>query len=305
MLHYGPFKGIENAWDDDDFARFLAHLVGNGVYPNPSTGLQVIQNENMTVVVKPGAAWINGRFLYSDGDIVLNFDNADGVLKRIDRVILRLNHVERKIEIAIKKGTFASSPVAPTLQRDADYHELALADVFINAGATSITQANITDQRLNTDVCGIVHGTVDQVDTTTIFNQYKSWFDTFTVEQKQEFDAWFATVQNVLNGDVAGNLLNLITANTASINTHKNDEFSHNIAVKTIKSEKDDNGVFTVVRTYKKSNNNLYQESILSGGISPKYTTRTITTFADDGTVVRVDTFANNYDADDDLFSEV
>lgn len=228
MLHYGPFKGVENAWDDDDFARFLAHLVGNGVYPNPSTGLQVIQNENMTVVVKPGAAWINGRFLYSDGDIVLNFDNADGVLKRIDRVIIRLNHVERKIEIAIKKGTFASSPVALALQRDADMYELALADVLINNGATAITQANITDQRLNNELCGIVHGTVDQVDTATIFNQYQSWYEQMTGQKLNEYDAWFAqhqqefndwfiTIQDILDGNVAGNLLTLIQQNESDI----------------------------------------------------------------------------------------
>ncbi|MEQ6353933.1 hypothetical protein ABNX05_04835 [Lysinibacillus sp. M3] len=201
----------------DFFALFFGTLIANGVFPNPSTGLQVTANSNMTTSVKAGKGWINGYFIVNDGDYVLKHDNADGVLKRIDRVVMKLNHVEREIEVLIKKGTFASSPVAPSLQRDADAYELALADVLINNGATQITQTNITDQRLNTSLCGIVHGTVNQVDTTTIFNQYKAWFaettgsvageiDAWQTQQKQEFDEWFATIQDLLEGDVAANL---------------------------------------------------------------------------------------------------
>lgn len=221
MLHYGPFKGIENAWDDEDFARFIAHLVGTGIYPNPSTNLQVMQNVNMTVVVKPGAAWIKGRLLFSDGDIELKLDNADGVLKRIDRVVIRVNYAERKIDIVVKKGSFASSPVAPVLQRDADYYELALADVLINNGAVEITQVHITDTRLNKELCGIAEGLIKQVDTTTIFNQYQAWYEQFTeqkatdfdvwqAQEKVEFEDWVASLKNILDGDVAANLTNRI-----------------------------------------------------------------------------------------------
>ncbi|QTB12388.1 hypothetical protein J2B92_16150 [Lysinibacillus sphaericus] len=50
----------------------------------------------MKIVVKPGSGWIDGYFIYSDGDHVLSLDVADGVLKRIDRVVMRLNHLTRK-----------------------------------------------------------------------------------------------------------------------------------------------------------------------------------------------------------------
>lgn len=215
----GIFNSVngDRRYDAKWFAQYFATFIGNGVFPNPSTGLQVIANSNMTTSVKAGKGWINGYFIVNDGDYVLKHDNADGVLKRIDRVVMKLNHVKREIEVLIKKGTFASSPVAPSLQRDADAYELALADVLINNGATQITQANITDQRLNKTVCGIVHSTVDQVDTTTIFNQYQEWFKEITgstateikawqTQQKQEFDEWFATIQGILEGDVAANL---------------------------------------------------------------------------------------------------
>ncbi|WP_052323514.1 MULTISPECIES: hypothetical protein [Lysinibacillus] len=218
-IYSGIFNSVNgdrkyNAWW---FAKYFATFIGNGVFPNPSSNLQVAAYQNMKVVVKPGSGWIDGYFIFSDGDHVVSLDVADGVLKRIDRVVMRLNHLTRKIEIVVKKGTFASNPVAPTLQRDADAYELALADVLINNGVTQITQANITDQRLNSALCGIVHGTVNQVDTTTIFNQYQAWFNdvkgsvagelvAFQEIQEQEFLTWFESIKDILEGDVAANL---------------------------------------------------------------------------------------------------
>lgn len=205
-IYSGIFNSVNgdrkyNAWW---FAKYFATFIGNGVFPNPSTNLQVVSNENMKVVVKPGSGWIDGYFIFSDGDHILSLDVADGVLKPIDRVVMRLNHLTRKIEIVVKKGTFASSPVAPVLQRDGNAYELALADVFVANGATQITQANITDNRLNNALCGIVHGTVNQVDTTTLFNQYQSWInqqkalytqelELWTADQRLSFEQWMAT----------------------------------------------------------------------------------------------------------------
>lgn len=228
------FSGLFNSINGDRkynatwFARYFATFIGNGVFPNPSTGLQVVESVNMTTIVKPGDGWINGYFIVNDSDLILSHDNADGVLKRIDRVVMQLDYSGRVINILIKKGAFASSPVAPAIQRDPDYHELVLADVLIRAGTTSITQSDITDQRLNSALCGIVHGVVDQVDTTTIFNQYQSWYEQMTgvkldeydawfTQHQQEFDDWFVSIQNILDTNVAGNLLQLIQTNESNI----------------------------------------------------------------------------------------
>ncbi|WP_446662941.1 tail fiber protein [Geobacillus sp. CCR] len=71
------------------------------------------------------------------------------------------------------------------------------------------------------------------------------------------------------------------------------------------KSGKDSNGIFTTVE-YKRTNGKLFARSVLSGGTSPQYTTRTITYYAADGTtVIRTDTYTIVYDADGDLISEV
>lgn len=247
----GFFNSVngDRRYKADFFAEYFASFISNGVFPNPSTGMQVIANGNMTVSIRSGKAWIKGYYANNDADYLLSLGVADGVLKRIDRIVLRLDFSSRQITPAVKKGIAASSPTAPSLQRDADAYELGLADVLITNGAISISQANITDNRLNTVLCGIVHGVVDQVDTTTIFNQYQAWFNEFSIAnqsefnawkrvqesdytswsaaKKNEFDSWFTSIQDILSGDVAGNLLNKIAQIESDLAAHQADDTRH------------------------------------------------------------------------------
>jgi hypothetical protein len=155
----------------------------------------------MIITIKPGRAWINGYFYYNTSDLNITLDNADGALKRIDRLILRLDFQQRTIKAAVKKGQFASSPTAPALQRNADAYEICLGDVTINAGVTTITQSVIADKRTDTSLCGLVTGTINQIDATNLFAQYDA-----------AFMEWFNSARDILSGDIAGNLLSLIQA---------------------------------------------------------------------------------------------
>lgn len=247
----GFFNSVngDRIYKADFFAEYFKSFIGNGIFPNPSTGLQVISNDNMTVTLKAGQAWINGYYYSNDTDMILNIAVADGVLKRIDKIVLQFNTIDRTITAKVNKGTFASTPIAPTLQRDADAYELGIANIYINQGALKITQSNITDLRLDSTQCGVVHGTVTQVDTTTLFNQYQTWLSekktqyntdltnwtaqkqadfntwyntTMAAEQTQidnmelgfqnDFNNWFSSIKGVLDGDTVGNLLNAINA---------------------------------------------------------------------------------------------
>ncbi|MCD3217824.1 hypothetical protein G8S55_11410 [Clostridium botulinum C] len=238
---------VGDTWDRiykaENFAEYFASFIGNGVFPNPATGLQVKETSKMQIVIKAGKAWINGFIYINTEDLILDIDVADGVLHRIDKVVLRYDVAKREIRVVVKKGEFNSKPTAPAITRNADMYELGLADITVNAGAIKISQADITDLRLNKEMCGIVHGVVDQVDTTAIFNQFESWYSTtkdnydkdinnWTNEKKQafnvwyskntkefnqEFEEWFKTLKDKLDGDIAGNLLNSIKENTKKI----------------------------------------------------------------------------------------
>ena len=196
----------DRRYDASFFAEYFASFIGNGIFPNPSTNLQVVEGSNMRTIVKAGKAWINGYYLHNDSDLVLQHGVAHGTMKRIDRIVVRWNVLTRQMVIEILKGTNATSPVAPAITRDTNYYDLVLADVYINAGTVQITQANITDQRLNSALCGVVTQTVKTVDTTTLFNQYQSWINqqkanyeaelaTWTTAQKDGFASWRNTQQ--------------------------------------------------------------------------------------------------------------
>ena len=70
------------------------------------------------------------------------------------------------------------------------------------------------------------------------------------------------------------------------------------------RSDKDENGIFTVV-TYKRPNNTIFRTSTLSGGISPEYTLRTVRYFAEDGeTILDTVYYALSYE-DGELVNEI
>lgn len=77
------------------------------------------------------------------------------------------------------------------------------------------------------------------------------------------------------------------------------------INLSTYKLGKDGNGMYTDVQL-KRRDGTLAIRSVLSGGTSPNYNTRTITEYALNGTtIVKTTTYALTYDADDNLISEV
>lgn len=204
-----------------DWAAYFANFIGNGVFPNPSSALRVNTNGDMTVSLSPGYAFINGYAYTNTDNLTLTIGPADAVLSRIDRVVLICDFVNREITAKVKAGVFNSNPVPPILQRDVDAYELALCDIKIDPGIMSIAQSKITDQVLNTELCGIVTQTVQTIDTTELFRKLDAfieerghdvlyWIDQSTGKWEKEFLEWFDMIKGLLDGDVAGQLANRI-----------------------------------------------------------------------------------------------
>lgn len=243
----------DRTYKAEDWAEYFASFIGNGVFPVPSTGLQVVIDNGMNVNIKAGKAWINGYFYNNTSDLTITIGTADGQLNRIDRIVVRWDLTNRIISAEVKSSAYSASPTAPALQRDADIYELALADVFVGAGVTAITQSNITDQRLNTSLCGVVAAVVDQIDTEAFNAQLQAWFAEyqslsaaeyntlvsymnslklqgntqydafeqhmadFEAQAAAEFNSWFAGLQDVLDENTAANLMNITNALDARV----------------------------------------------------------------------------------------
>ena len=184
----------------ENFARYFASFIGNGIFGGKSNELMVQQKAtaDMSVRVLSGQGWINGYWYENDNELSLAIDVADGVLNRIDIIVLRWDNSERVIRLAVKKGTSATNPSVPVIQRGADFYELKLAQVYVKAGAIKITQADITDTRLNNEVCGFVHGVIDQFDTTEFGKQIDSFIENFEASSNAKIEEILADLRNLL-----------------------------------------------------------------------------------------------------------
>ena len=89
-------------------------------------------------------------------------------------------------------------------------YQLVLARIKVKPGATYITQQDITDTRADNTLCGIVAGTVEQMDFEQFSAQFADYFVSFKTGRQADFDAWFANIQSILDEDTAGHLMNEI-----------------------------------------------------------------------------------------------
>lgn len=175
----------DRTYTANDFTSYLKELVSNGVFINQSDNLQVVASSGLNAIVKAGSGWIDGHKIDNTAEYVVSFDKADVLLDRIDRVIFYTDSTERAMGITVLKGTAATNPVAPTLTRNETRYEMCLANVLIKKQATSITTANISDTRHDRTICGVVKGLIEEIDTTSIFNQYDYAFNVWFNEVKE------------------------------------------------------------------------------------------------------------------------
>ena len=213
-----PFDAeeVNGNWDREykaeDFARYFKAFISSGSFLKVATNLQVLANGDMSVTIKPGDMMIEGYRYENTEDIIVNLTAADGTLSRIDRISITWSSADRDIHCTVQEGEFSLNPVAPVCRRNADYKDYVIADVFVAAGVVSILQTDITDQRLNDEVCGLATPFVE-LDTQELYAKLEAFYEEVVVEseewkqsQEQSFDEWFESIKGQLTGDVAANL---------------------------------------------------------------------------------------------------
>ncbi len=187
------------------FRKYFHSFVSSGVFAEKGNALQVLARTPnvMQVVVKSGQAFTEGAFYDNDDDLVLSIQPADSVLNRIDAVVVQCNYVDRTVTCKIVTGTPATNPAHYTPKRNVDAFELVLAEIYVGFAVINIKQANITDYRADSNVCGWVTGYLQQIDASSFFNQYQQAFSEFMEDAKHGFsgqidtiNSWYSTVKD-------------------------------------------------------------------------------------------------------------
>lgn len=218
----------DRAITSDPYRKLLKTLFTNGILPDVSTNLQVMAKEGLTLSVLSGFAMVEGCMKLQEKDLTITLDPGDS-LPRIDRVVMRLdvNDDVRACELAIIKGTPATSPIAPNLVRSSSVYDICLAAVTVNSNTQEIINANIEDTRYDDDVCGVI-SSLSKFDTSSIYLQiqsdleefkrvsqkdYEDWTDSekeawvgWVTFNENSFTEWYNKMKDQLSQDVAGHL---------------------------------------------------------------------------------------------------
>ena len=157
----------------------------------------------MEIRVNAGYAFINGYAFRNPATLSVTLDTAEGALNRVDRVVVRWDLPQRDMYIAVLKGTPSAKPTATAVTRTTEIWELALADIYVGKGVTRIQTQNITDQRFNSAVCGIVTGTVEEIDASVLTKQFTDFFNTYSAAVLDEFSAYKQSMEKYLT-EIAG-----------------------------------------------------------------------------------------------------
>ncbi|MGV3139726.1 right-handed parallel beta-helix repeat-containing protein [Brevibacillus agri] len=206
-------EGDERLYTADEFAEYFRRVLTDGIF-NGGNNLKVeCSGTDIRTFIQPGYAWLQGYMYKIDSEpLYLTHDLPDPSLDRIDRIVIRLDRrlENRHIKAFILTGTPATNPAPPVLTRDENIFEISLAQVRIKKGKSYIEPNQVTDERLNPAVCGLVNSLI-QVDTQTMFDQFKS-----------QWEQWMRTIEGqtpVMSVNGKGGIVVLVPKDIGAVRT--------------------------------------------------------------------------------------
>lgn len=234
----------DRRYNAEQMSAIFDGVINDGIFSSIGTAFTVTADSGFTVNVGIGRAWFDSIWIYNDAILPLTFDIPEVVLDRIDAIVIEINKTEevRAGSIKIVKGAPSSVPNRPTLTKNTYVTQYPLAYVEINAGKINITQSKITSM-IGTSECPYITGILQVQNIDNIVAQWQAqwtewyanqtemgeiqldqmtdawdqWFTSATTENENEIDnwtssmkaqilAWFDTIQDLLEPDVAANL---------------------------------------------------------------------------------------------------
>lgn len=220
-------------------------IISDGIYATIGEAMVVkATSEDNAVVVGPGRGWFDHTWNYNDADLPVNAPISDVLLKRIDALVIDINANEnyRENKIMWVQGTPSSNPVRPTMINTLERHQYPLCYIERTPNVEKIVQADITNM-VGSSECPFVTGilqtiNIDQLllqwkdqwaqfvityektaeewmddqkaDFSAYYTEFKRQMDAFEAASGKEFNDWFASIQDIFDGSVAGNLQNEI-----------------------------------------------------------------------------------------------
>lgn len=179
-----PLNGI--TYNAEDAETYLSTRI-SGIYAAEDC-FDLSISADRTVTIGPGLAWVRntrfaGKSICNRDALALTIPMADSSKPRTDRIVLRYDKAENKSELAVKTGTPGSAAAPDVVQTELVY-ELGLYTVSVAAGSTAVKAADVTDTRLNEQVCGLMRDGVTGLPTAQIARQADALLDAIKAEYR-------------------------------------------------------------------------------------------------------------------------
>ncbi len=175
---YGFFdsRGLDRTYTAEDFTSYLSSLICNGILDTYGDCFKVTSNENLSVTIGTGKAWIGGHYFINDSPYTLDLSRyVDESMSKylIIGIYCDTSDAVRKCDIEVKAGTAATTPAIPVFTNTQTKNYLTLAAVRLNAGVTEIKQSGITDYRESSTKCGYVRCILGKCKVSEILDAYE------------------------------------------------------------------------------------------------------------------------------------
>ena len=201
MAEIKSFPNNQDVYVGAEWVMKWLHGRTSGVFGAENNLAMTVVQDSMSIQISDGVGWLSnengdGIVFWNDSEqtngnkLTLTHDVADGVLDRIDRIVVTwetTNYVALPT-ISILKGTPSSVPVPPSPTNNNIQRQISLAKVHIPAGTVSLLASMVTDERLDPSVCGIVTETV-KIDTSTIYDRVNKALTDVDNQSKAVLDA--------------------------------------------------------------------------------------------------------------------
>lgn len=214
-----PFENIDTS--ETQFSQW-ARNIGEGVKTGALNELEVFADSTgMQVKVKSGQALVRGHYYQSTAQETLTVTAADLTNPRIDLVVLELDPSANSIVLKVIAGSPSVTPAPqPLVQTDAGVYQVKLAEVLVDAAATTIAAGKVTDGRTYIEtITGTIAGsqitgqiTVATIDGDRIINN----IDTATIGQSNVTNLVtdLATINSSISNPLASFVTDATTART-------------------------------------------------------------------------------------------
>lgn len=197
----------DRKYNAEQMSSIFDGIINDGIFSNIGTAFNVLVAGEMNITVGIGRCWFNSTWMYNDSIHTISIEQAEPILDRIDVVAIEVNRsaAVRKADIKVIKGTPDLAPQPKEMERTEEVHQYCLAQVYVHAGVSELTQADITS-KIGTEDTPFITAILETIDLNVLLGQWQGDLDNFVAAETTSFTNWFNAMKGQLSEDAAGRL---------------------------------------------------------------------------------------------------